>query len=122
MLVFRSEVRPLKSDSTPPAEPIVAPPGAPDFLVHDEGDAVAVSVQDVAPGRRRAVYMDSDREVEVDVAEPIPLGHKVALTALAADIDVIEYRVVVGKTRAAIAAGHLVHVHNMRSARWESSR
>lgn len=98
-----------------------APDGAPDFLVHNEGDHVAVAVQDVPPGRRQAVYMDSDRELELEVTEAIPLGHKVALEDLAADAEVTEYRVKVGLTRKAIRKGELVHVHNMRSARWQNS-
>jgi len=67
-----------------------APDGAPDFLVHNEGDHVAVAVQDVPPGRRQAVYMDSDRELELEVSEAIPLGHKVALEDLAADAEAIK--------------------------------
>jgi len=100
---------------------IRAPDGAPDFLVHNEGDHVAVSVQDVAPGRRRVVHMDSDRELELEVSEAIPLGHKVALEDMAAAGEVIEYKVRVGLTKKAIRKGELVHVHNMRSARWQNS-
>ena len=103
-------------------EPIVAPPGAPDFLVHREGDHVGVAVQDVEPGSRRAVYMDSDRSAEVEVLEAVPLGHKVALADLERDVEVIEYGVVVARTRSAIRRGQMVHVHNVQSARWEASR
>ena len=98
------------------------PASAPDFLIHNEGDAVAVAVHDVAPGERRAVYMDSDRDVTVNVTEAIPLGHKVALVDLGEGVEVIEYRVRVGITRQAIQAGQLVHTHNIRSARWQNSR
>ena len=105
-----------------PYEPIVAPPGAPDFLVHNEGDQVGVAVQDVQPGTRRAVYMDSDRIVDVEVGEPVPLGHKVALTDLESGVELIEYGVVVARTRSAIRRGQMVHVHNVQSARWEASR
>ncbi|GAC1615355.1 MAG: UxaA family hydrolase [Candidatus Dormibacteraceae bacterium] len=107
-------------DSEP--ERITAPPGAPDFLVHRKDDHVAVAVQDVAAGSRRAVYLDSDSEASVDVLEPVPLGHKVALVNLAAEAEVIEYGAVIGRTRAAIGKGQMVHVHNLRSARWEKSR
>lgn len=103
-------------------EPITAPPGAPDFLVHRQDDHVAVAVQDVAAGSRMAVYMDSDREAAVEVCEAVPLGHKVALVDLAAEAEVIEYGAVIGRTRAAIGRGRMVHVHNLRSARWEKSR
>jgi (2R)-sulfolactate sulfo-lyase subunit alpha len=96
-------------------------PDAPHFLVHDEGDHVAVAVQDVEPGRRRVSYLDSGRVEEIDVVEAIPLGHKVALQELPPDGDVIEYRVRVARAREPIARGQLVHVHNVRSARWERS-
>ncbi len=83
---------------------------------------MAVAVHDVAPGFARAVHMDSDRELAVEVVEPVPLGHKVALVDLGAGAEVLEYGVRVAITREPIERGRLVHVHNVRSARWESSR
>jgi (2R)-sulfolactate sulfo-lyase subunit alpha len=67
------------------------------------------------------VFVDSDREIQVAVIEPVPLGHKVALTDLAGGASVIEYEVPIGVTRTPVRAGQLVHVHNVRSARWPSS-
>ncbi len=104
-----------------PEHVIRAPASAPSFLVHNEGDHVAVAVQDVEPGERQIVFMDTDREASISVAEHIPLGHKVALVALPADAEVIEYGVRVGATRQAIEPGQLVHIHNIRSARWQNS-
>ena len=103
------------------SESVVARVGAPHFLIHNEGDHVGVAVQDVDPGRRRAVYLDSDREVEIEVTETVPLGHKVALADLDGGADVVEYEVRVGLTRRPVRRGQLVHVHNVRSARWERS-
>jgi (2R)-sulfolactate sulfo-lyase subunit alpha len=103
-------------------EPVRADRSAPQFLIHGEGDQVGVAVQDVEPGRARAVYIDSDRELELEALEPIPLGHKIALADLAGGAEVIEYGVTVGITRAPIARGSLVHTHNIRSARWQQSQ
>ena len=100
---------------------IRAPESAPKFLIHHEGDHVAVAVQDVTPGESEAVYMDSDRAVTVRATEVIPLGHKVALVDLGEGDEVIEYGVRIGVTRQPISAGQLVHVHNIRSARWQHS-
>ncbi|PZR88664.1 MAG: hypothetical protein DLM67_20075 [Candidatus Nephthysia bennettiae] len=100
---------------------VASRPGAPHFLVHNEGDHVGVAVQDVDPGSALAVYMDSERSIELDVLERVPLGHKVALTDVDSGAEVIEYRVPVGLTRRAIRQGELVHVHNIRSRRWEKS-
>jgi len=102
-------------------DPILAPPGAPDFLVHNEGDQVGVAVHDVEPGPRQAVYMDSDRAAEITVGEAVPLGHKAALADIGDDVEVVEYGVVIGRSRGPIARGRMVHVHNLRSARWEAS-
>lgn len=102
--------------------PLTAPATAPHFLVHNEGDLVGVAVQDVHPGPSRVVYLDSGREVSLDVTEEVPLGHKVALQPVAAGAPVIEYRVCVGLARSAIEPGQLVHTHNLRSARWEKSQ
>jgi (2R)-sulfolactate sulfo-lyase subunit alpha len=100
---------------------VVAGADAPHFLVHNEGDQVGVAVQDVEPGRRRVVYLDSDRELEIEVMESVPLGHKVALVDLAEGAGVTEYEVPIGLTRRPIRGGELVHVHNLRSGRWRSS-
>ncbi len=91
---------------------------APHFLVHNEGDHVGVAVEDVGAGPARVVFVDTDRAIEIAVIEPIPLGHKLALRDLPAEADVIEYGVRIGITRGPIKSGTLVHVHNLRSARW----
>jgi (2R)-sulfolactate sulfo-lyase subunit alpha len=102
-------------------EHIRAAESAPKFLIHNEGDDVAVAVQDVEPGEVQAIYMDSDRAVTIRVTEAIPLGHKVALTDLGEENEVIEYGVRIGVTRQPISVGQHVHVHNIRSARWQTS-
>jgi (2R)-sulfolactate sulfo-lyase subunit alpha len=100
---------------------VVPRPGAPHFLVHNEGDDVAVAVQDVEPGQALIVFMDSERAAELEVVERVPLGHKVALSDLEEGADLIEYGVPVGRTRQPVRKGQWVHVHNLRSRRWESS-
>ena len=100
---------------------VTAADGAPDFLVHNEGDDVGVAVQDVEPGAARVTYMDSERTIGIEVREAVPLGHKIALGDLVEGADVIEYSVRVGITRRPIRKGEYVHVHNIRSARWEKS-
>lgn len=93
----------------------------PDFLAHDEGDSVAVAVRDVPAGPARIGYLRADTGLDVDVAAAIPLGHKVALSAIAAGAEIREYSQLVGIATADIAKGDHVHVHNVRSARWQNS-
>jgi (2R)-sulfolactate sulfo-lyase subunit alpha len=91
------------------------------FLVHREGDDVAVAVRDTEPGDASGALLDTGQRFAIAVRTAIPLGHKVALRDLAASEPVTEYGVTIGLTRCAIAAGDLVHTHNIRSARWRSS-
>lgn len=100
---------------------VLATESAPKFLIHNEGDGVAVAVQDVEPGEGEAVYIDSDRVVTVRATEAIPLGHKLALVDLVEGDEVIEYGVRIGVTQQPIRVGQHVHVHNIRSARWQNS-
>ena len=93
----------------------------PGFLGHREGDKVAVAVRDLAPGRVEGGYLKGPESVVVDLREAVPLGHKFALVDMAEGEDVIEYGVRTGITSAAIAKGEYVHVHNVRSARWQNS-
>jgi (2R)-sulfolactate sulfo-lyase subunit alpha len=90
-------------------------------LVHHEGDDVAVTVRDVEPGEITVAWLDSGRRGRLAVQQAIPLGHKVALHALAEGQPVTEYGEEVAITRSAIAPGTHVHTHNVRSARWQRS-
>ncbi len=91
------------------------------FLIHREGDDVAVAVRDTQPGQAAGASLDDGRRFGVAVRAAIPLGHKVALRDLAAAEAVTEYGVSIGVAREAIPAGDLVHTHNIRSARWHTS-
>jgi (2R)-sulfolactate sulfo-lyase subunit alpha len=89
------------------------------FLVHHDGDDVAVAIEDVPAGREAvAVAMDSGRRVTVTTRAEVPLGHKVALKDLTNGEDVHKYGVVIGHTTADVTTGDYVHTHNLRSSRW----
>jgi (2R)-sulfolactate sulfo-lyase subunit alpha len=92
-----------------------------DFLAHRQGDDVAVAVRDTGPGAASAAYLDSGDRFGITAQDAIPLGHKIALRDLGEHEDVREYGVLIGLTRGPVAAGELVHTHNLRSARWQKS-
>lgn len=102
-------------------EPISSPAADIDFLAHNQGDDVAVAVRDTGPGAASAAYLDSGERFEITARDAVPLGHKVALRDLAEHQKVLEYGEPIGHTRAPVAAGQLVHTHNLRSARWQKS-
>ncbi len=93
----------------------------PSFLTHKDGDFVAVAVKDVGRGPAEVGYLDGSPTVNVEVRAEIPLGHKVALRDIAEGEDVIEYGVRVAIASAEINKGDYVHIHNVRSARWQNS-
>lgn len=99
------------------------PSTAPDlaFLVHDEGDDVAVAVRDTEPGDAPGAYLKTGARFTIAVRTPVPLGHKVALRDLTENETVTEYGVSIGLARRLIPAGAHVHTHNLRSARWQNS-
>ncbi|PXY25217.1 hypothetical protein DI005_02580 [Prauserella sp. PE36] len=95
--------------------------GLPGYLAHHDGDLVAVAVRDLEPGPVEGGYLRGPENVTIELLEPVPLGHKLALTDIAEGQDVIEYGQRVGIATADIPKGGYVHVHNVRSARWQNS-
>lgn len=91
------------------------------FLAHQDGDVVAVAVRDLQPGTTEGSYLHGPASVTVEVRDSVPLGHKLALTDIAQGADIIEYGQRVGIATADIPLGGYVHVHNVRSARWQNS-
>jgi|SRR5215467_13549118 len=92
-------------------------PGAPGFLAHRDGDLVGVAVRDLDPGPAEGGYLSGPASLSVQLTEAVPLGHKLALTDIAAGQAIIEYGQPVGVATRDIRRGDHVHVHNVRSAR-----
>ena len=92
----------------------------PDFLVHDESDAVGVVVvEGVTAGQMLSGWvMDSDRTVDITVNHAIPLGHKFALKNISSGDSVLKYGENIGHAVADIATGDHVHVHNLKTSKW----
>lgn len=91
------------------------PQGAPLVLMHPDDD-VATALRDLRPGEVLRCAAGG-RERRVEVRQPIPFGHKVAVAALAAGQPVRKYGAVIGRAVTAIAAGEHVHVHNLEGIR-----
>jgi altronate dehydratase len=81
------------------------------IVILAEADNVGVAVRDIAAGE--AARAAGGRTAPA--AEAIPLGHKIALRPIAAGEAIVRFGMPVGIATAAIAAGRLVHVHNVRS-------
>ena len=94
---------------------------APSFLAHKEGDSVAVATRDLSPGTVEGGYLVGPESITVELKEPVPLGHKFALHDISEGDEVVEYGVRVAVASKPISAGQYVHVHNVRSIRWQTS-
>ncbi len=88
-------------------------------LAHKSTDDVAVAVADLKAGEELVVHsLEGGKPHKVKLLEDIPLGHKVALKDLSSGHVVIEYGEPVGRMTQAIRKGGYVHVHNLRTLRW----
>ena len=90
------------------------------FVVHDENDSVGVVVvEGVKAGQELTGWiMDQDKEIKVKAMSDIPIGHKLAIKALAKDATVMKYSTDIGRVVAPIQVGEHAHVHNIKTKRW----
>lgn len=88
----------------------------PPLLVLAGGDDVGAALRDLGAGERVA-YTAGAEQRTVQILEPIPFGHKVALRDLPAGEPVHKYGAVIGRTTAMVRAGAHVHVHNLSGIR-----
>ena len=93
------------------------------ILLHEAKDDVGVAVVDLKQGEDvLAVTLEGKDVKTIHLAEDVPLGHKVAMQAMPAGHNVIEYGRPIGEALAEIAAGGHVHIHNIKSLRWAASQ
>ena len=90
------------------------------FVVHDENDSVGVVVvEGIKSGQKlNGWIMDQDKSIGVTAKSDIPIGHKLAIKAIADGATVIKYGTDIGKAIAPIAVGEHTHVQNLRTKRW----
>ncbi|HWB85318.1 MAG TPA: UxaA family hydrolase [Bryobacteraceae bacterium] len=78
----------------------------------DSRDNVATLLEDAEQG---PVEVLGATRGGIEIAEPIEMGHKVALQAIAEGALVMKYGVPIGIAARAILRGEWVHLHNCRS-------
>lgn len=78
-------------------------------------DNVATAIDDIEEGERIAVK--NDEIFEIEAAQQIPFGHKIALRDISRGDSIIKYGEVIGRATAEIRRGEHVHVHNVESLR-----
>ncbi len=90
------------------------------FLVHDKKDSVGVAVvEGIKAGQELTGWlMEDDSTVNVKAINDIPIGHKVATTAVKSGDTIWKYGFDIGKAVADIKIGEHAHVHNIKTKRW----
>lgn len=92
----------------------------PQFLVHGPEDNVGVVVVEglEAGTKMLGVVTADDTTTSVTAKDDIPIGHKVALTALKPGDTVIKYGQDIGIMTGSAKKGAHVHVHNLKTKKW----
>jgi len=85
-------------------------------VVIAEKDNVATATVDLPKGTEVSMFA-GDKVITVKVAEDIPFGHKLAITDIGCQDEIIKYGETIGKATRSIPAGCHVHVHNVESRR-----
>jgi hypothetical protein len=81
------------------------------MIVLGSADNVGIALSDIAAGELASDAVGRS----LAAAEAIPQGHKIALAPIDAGARIVRFGVPVAIAVPAIPAGHLVHVHNVRS-------
>lgn len=85
-------------------------------LVLYRKDNVATAIVDIKENRKVSVRI-GDEWRDVLVRQPIPFGHKFALSRILRGGEVIKYGECIGKATSDIEVGEHVHIHNVESIR-----
>ncbi|MEO1693735.1 MAG: UxaA family hydrolase [Pseudomonadota bacterium] len=93
---------------------------APQFLVHSPKDNVGVVVvEGLKSGTDMlGVITETNSEITMKALHDIPIGHKVALSALTEGDTVIKYGEDIGRMIGPAQEGGHVHTHNLKTKRW----
>jgi (2R)-sulfolactate sulfo-lyase subunit alpha len=92
----------------------------PHLLVHSPKDNVGVVVVEglKAGTEMLCVITETNEDFRLVVNADVPIGHKVALTALTSGDTAIKYGEDIGKIVAPIRKGDHVHTQNLKTKRW----
>lgn len=85
-----------------------------DAIMLDPKDNVVTCVRDITAGEN-VCYRNGDEFLNVDAAENIPFGHKIALKDFEQEAEIYKYGELIGKTMRPVGKGCLVDHNNIYS-------
>ena len=91
-----------------------------DIIIHDEKDNVGVVVIDKIISKQDCAcwIMENDKTIQIQSADEIQLGHKIAMVDLDEGDTILKYGHDIGKVIKSIKKGEHVHVHNVKTKKW----
>ncbi len=91
----------------------------PNLLVHSKDDHAGIAIMDIKTGEKALGLILTDHtQIEINAVEDIPLGHKMAVKAVAAGDKIVLNGHSIGAATQAIKTGEHMHTHNVKSLRW----
>lgn len=87
-----------------------------DSLVMNDKDNVATVLRDIPVGES-IHYSRGENMKTLELLDPIPFGHKVAIVLVRQGSEVFKYGEIIGKATTDIQPGEHVHVHNIEGVR-----
>ena len=91
-----------------------------DIIIHDKKDNDGVvGIEKITPKQDcKCWIMENDSSVNIQSADEIRLGHKIATIDLKEGDTILKYGHDIGKVVKAIKKGQHVHVHNVKTKKW----
>lgn len=87
----------------------------PDMIVLDSRDNVATALRDLEGPSVVSIAKPDGSRFDLEILQPIKLGHKVAITPIALDDPAFKHGEPFGLVTAPIAPGEHAHIHNIIS-------
>lgn len=87
----------------------------PDMIVLDQRDNVATALRDLDGPAVVSIANPDGSSFDLEIVQPVRLGHKVAIVAIAADTPAVKHGESFGLATASIAPGEHAHVQNIIS-------
>lgn len=85
--------------------------------VHDDDNVATLFANDIDTGNQIEVRDRRGDTELIQVKDPIPFGHKVAVTDIPVNVTIKKYGEEIGIATKSIYKGEHVHVHNLDSMR-----
>jgi altronate dehydratase small subunit len=85
-------------------------------MIVNKKDNVATALTDLAVGSPVSLIGAINLQ-SIKASQPIPFGHKIALTLIGEGETIVKYGEVIGRATQRITPGDHVHIHNVESLR-----